>query len=857
MPPVRSKRLERFRADGVVGGGVWLAFAICCALPLGWMVVALCTTPAAASALHPIAFHLRLLGRTLVYNVGVAVVATLLALPVAIVLGKGRGIVAGILSFLLPAALLLPSIVYAYGWMQVVRAANEFAQAHGWLQGLGIGSVYPVPGTRGDVFRCVWTLATWLWPIPAGIIGLSLRRMDGDLQQQALLDGGYWRVVGRELVGPAVAGMAIVAILAMQEFAVYEPTGISVVATEVRTVFETGEPGWTTGAISSVKTGTAFSLSPGDQERNAAAALVTAMPMLLVIAILSAIVLFWGRGDEASESIDVGAKPRVLAAGWGSILLAIGVIGIALVLPIVSMIGSIHRGFDLSRIWRTFSPPVSGTLSVATATGAIAVLLAAGGLVRRFTGPVVLGLVTFLIGGQLLAIALIRLYNHPQLALDRWVYNGPVIVVMAYLARFGWLAMIASRSTWLSRWRGVRDMAAIDGAGAVAAARYVVWPLAWPMVAACGVLVMLLSMTEVPATILLNPLRPQVFVPQLMAWVHTLRSDDMLEGSLLLAGMVILLASVVVGLSFVARRRSVVMARRVVVLSVALLIAGCSRSDKPDEVWLETGAGQGQVVYPRGLCYSKADDTFYVVDRLARIQHLDHAGHFIAGWRMPEFAQGKPVGLTIGPDGNLWVPDTHYSRVMVFTPDGKLLKQFGKYGREKGEFIYTSDVAFDAKGRIFVSEFGDHDRIQVFDKELHYLFEFGRFGDGDGEFSRPQSMVIDGETLYVTDACNHRIDVFTTDGRFVRSMGRIGSGLGEFRFPYGLDMDAKGRLVVCEFGNNRVQLIDKETGKGLATWGSGGREIGQLAYPWGVAVDKNNRVVAVDAGNNRLQVFAF
>jgi len=263
------------------------------------------------------------------------------------------------------------------------------------------------------------------------------------------------------------------------------------------------------------------------------------------------------------------------------------------------------------------------------------------------------------------------------------------------------------------------------------------------------------------------------------------------------------------------------------------------------------------VVYPRALCYSKADDSYYVADRMARIQHLDHNGNFIAGWRMPAFAQGKPVGLSAGPDGNLWVPDTHYSRVMVFSPKGELLKQFGSFGREKGQFIYPSDIAFDDKGRIFVSEFGDHDRVQVFDQNFKYLFEFGHFGAGDGEFSRPQSMLIDGGTLYITDACNHRISVWTTDGRFIRNMGTIGSGLGEFRFPYGLDMDSKGRLVVCEFGNNRVQLIDKETGKGLATWGSGGREPGQLAYPWGVAVDKNNRVVAVDAGNNRLQVFDF
>src|SRR4051812_18019 len=223
------------------------------------MVVALASTPSAFKAIHPVGFHLKLLGRTLLYNGVVALIATALAIPVAIVLGKGRGAAAGVLAFILPAALLLPSIVYSYGWMQVLRVANGFVRGHGWVERLGIVSVYPMPGSAGDVCRCVWTLATWLWPIPAGVIGLSLRQLDGDLQQQALIEGAYWRVVGRQLARPALAAMAVVAILAMQEFAVYEPTGISVVATEVRTVFETGEPGWTTGSISSVTSGQAFS----------------------------------------------------------------------------------------------------------------------------------------------------------------------------------------------------------------------------------------------------------------------------------------------------------------------------------------------------------------------------------------------------------------------------------------------------------------------------------------------------------------------------------------------------------------------------------------------------------------------
>jgi DNA-binding beta-propeller fold protein YncE len=292
--------------------------------------------------------------------------------------------------------------------------------------------------------------------------------------------------------------------------------------------------------------------------------------------------------------------------------------------------------------------------------------------------------------------------------------------------------------------------------------------------------------------------------------------------------------------------------------AVATQLAGCLDGGQPDEIWLETGAGEGQVVYPRGICYSKADDTYFVVDRLARIQHLDNHGKYLNSWRTPEQSRGRPVGISFGPDGNVWVPDTHYHRVMVYKANGELVRQFGGFGRNPGQFIYPTDVAFDSQGRVFVSEYGDNDRVQVFERETgKFLFQFGHFGNGDGEFSRPQSMVILGDTLYVTDACNHRISVWNTQGRFLRNMCKIGSGDGELRFPYGLDADSRGRLIVCEFGNNRVQRIDKQTGKGLGTWGVAGRDPGQLAYPWAVAVDKDNRVVTVDSGNNRLQVFEF
>ncbi len=298
-------------------------------------------------------------------------------------------------------------------------------------------------------------------------------------------------------------------------------------------------------------------------------------------------------------------------------------------------------------------------------------------------------------------------------------------------------------------------------------------------------------------------------------------------------------------------------ASRLRIFAFLFLLQGCGPGKQPDAIWLDTGTGPGYVVYPRAISYDPASDTFYVVDRTAHIQRLDHDGKSIANWTMPEQKFGKPVGLSVGPDGNLYVPDTHYHRILVYSPEGKELRRWGSEGTGPGQFIYPTDIAFDDKGHIFVSEYGDHDRIQVFDQQANFLYQFGAFGDGDGQFRRPQSMVIVGDTMYLTDACNHRLVVFKTDGKFVRTIGHVGTGPGEYRFPYGLDIDPKGRLIVTEFGNCRVQLIDPESGKCIESWGTAGREPGEMAYPWAAAIDKRGRVVTVDAGNNRLQLFRF
>ena len=824
--------------------------AICSGLPLAWMLLQIVTNPTVLVEAKLDSFRLHLLGRTLLYNGSVAVIATLLALPAAIVLGRGVGVWSKLLRFLLPVSLLLPSIVYAYGWSQLLRMLNATPAATGFA----------------DVARCVWSLATWLWPIPAAIAGLALHRLDAQVQQQALLDGVLWRVTLRQLLGPLLAGGAIVAVLAVQEFSVYEPTGISVVATEVRMVFETGAFASPDNPITApMGPGSGAELnSPLDQRARAGAAVAASLPMLVVIGTLATLSFLTVRKHHITDSIDVGPWPASLNATPWATIASMVVILIALIVPIGSLIAALNVRFNPIDVIDEFLPQLSGSLLVAGATGLVMMGAALWGCVKDAGRASWLPLATFLIGGQLLAIALIRIYNHTALSA---VYNGPGVLVMAYVGRFGWIALAAAAATWGRPWRELRDLAAVDGAGLFQTARSIVWPLAWPVLGASAVLVAILSLAEVPATVLLQPARPPMMTPLLMTWVHMLHWDAMIKGSLLIVGVVVVLTGVVVGLMSLTRgwrmedrgcRRS---ARAILcpLFSIfALTINGCGgSSNKPDEIWCEPGTGPVQLVYPRAIAYDDKDDTFFVIDRLAHINHLDRKGAPLNEWKMPEMQAGKPVGVSIGPDGNIYVPDTHYHRVIVYTPQGEEVRRWGSFGHEPGQFIYPTDIEFDAKGNIFVAEYGDNDRIQVFAPDGKFLYQFGKFGDGDGEFVRPQSLLIDGDTIYITDHANHRINVFKTDGTFVRNMCKRGSGLGELRFPYGMTKDSRGRLIVCEFGNNRVQLIDKETGQGLKTWGLGGHEPGQLAYPCGIAVDKHDRVVAVDAGNNRLQVFEF
>jgi len=299
--------------------------------------------------------------------------------------------------------------------------------------------------------------------------------------------------------------------------------------------------------------------------------------------------------------------------------------------------------------------------------------------------------------------------------------------------------------------------------------------------------------------------------------------------------------------------------------ALSLSSAGCldgSAPAAPELVWGQHGRAKGRFDRPRALAID-AHDRLYVVDKTGRIQVFDTNGTYLRGWLTPQTAAGQPCGLGIDRDGNLLVADTHYYRMLVYTPLGQLLKERtigGQQGNDPGQFNFVTDAVQDSRGNYYISEYGRCDRIHKYRPDGRLALEWGGHGDRPGEFVQPRSLVMDRQDrLWVADACNHRVQVFDVSRdqvRLERVWGQPGDRPGELRYPYGLALDGRGHVYLSEFGNSRIQKFTEE-GHFVGVWGQPGRRPGELNQPWALVCDSGGAVHVLDTYNHRVQKVRF
>jgi DNA-binding beta-propeller fold protein YncE/ABC-type molybdate transport system permease subunit len=487
----------------------------------------------------------------------------------------------------------------------------------------------------------------------------------------------------------------------------------------------------------------------------------------------------------------------------------------------------------------------------------------------------------FLLPGILIGIALIPAFNRPGFF---WLYQCAGIVLLAYTIRYLGLGWTVAAHARRSADPDLVDAARLEGARGWQLLRHAIWPQIAPQIAAAWYVLFLLCLWDVESMILVVPPGGETLALRIFNLLHYGHNAQV--NALCVTLLVVALAPLALWKAWsAAHGAGVRVLGLATVAGLPALLAGCAPGASSTEatlphsrlfsrvvVFSHRGVGVGELNKPRSVAVDRQDNWF-VVDMTGRVQKFSPAGDFLLSWQMPQTELGKPKGMGRDCDGNVVVVEPHYQRVNHFTPEGKLVAQWGRRGTNAGQFNLPRAVAINSHNEAFVSEYGAAERVQCFRwplgadprsllqtnstpppaAEATLLFGFGHPGTGPGEFNRPEGLCVDShDRVYVADSCNHRIQVFTSDGKFLRTYGKPGSGPGELSYPYDICVDAAGRQYVCEFGNSRIQVFDAQDHP-LEIIGGPGCAPGQFSNPWGVALDSAGNLYVADSQNHRVQ----
>jgi DNA-binding beta-propeller fold protein YncE len=134
--------------------------------------------------------------------------------------------------------------------------------------------------------------------------------------------------------------------------------------------------------------------------------------------------------------------------------------------------------------------------------------------------------------------------------------------------------------------------------------------------------------------------------------------------------------------------------------------------------------------------------------------------------------------------------------------------------KNKGQDLHPvllHDIAIDSDGRIFLlSE--ETSKVYVYGPGENFLFSFGQKGGSTGKMSRPRGLCLDEKKkcIYIVDYMRHTVLTFNMAGRYIFEFGGRGTGPLWFNFPTAIDVDRRGRLVIADLFNNRVQVLESD-----------------------------------------------
>jgi DNA-binding beta-propeller fold protein YncE len=255
---------------------------------------------------------------------------------------------------------------------------------------------------------------------------------------------------------------------------------------------------------------------------------------------------------------------------------------------------------------------------------------------------------------------------------------------------------------------------------------------------------------------------------------------------------------------------------------------------------MEPIVGSGKYTYrvneewqrpPAGLdvraCAVSVDsqDRVYCFNRNAEhpVVIFDRDGNFLSSWGAGLFTFPHAIRI-VRENGQdvVWLCDEHHQTFQKFTTDGKLLQTIGEKGARSDTGVPEDDFSSAA-----------------WKKVTH----------GGGPFNLPTDIAFapDG-SMFMTDGYgNARVHKFSPDAKHQFSWGEPGTAPGQFNLPHGVWIDRRGRVLVADRENDRVQVFD-QNGKLLSVWST------ELIGPAFFYVDDDNIVYIPEHNGGRISI---
>ncbi len=252
----------------------------------------------------------------------------------------------------------------------------------------------------------------------------------------------------------------------------------------------------------------------------------------------------------------------------------------------------------------------------------------------------------------------------------------------------------------------------------------------------------------------------------------------------------------------------------------------------------------------------------------------------------------NPYGLTIGPDGALYVCDMDNHAIRRVSRDGVIstVAGTGKRGYSgdggpaaKAELNEPYEIRFDPAGNMFFVEMKNHlvRRVNAADGIISTVAGTGKEGfSGDGgparlaAFRQPHSIQFDSQgDLYICDIGNQRIrkiemksgTIHTFAGNGGKGPINDGAALGTVSLngPRAIDFDRKGNLWLALREGNAIYEIDMAgktihhragTGQKGFTGNGGPAKSALLSGPKGLSVGPDGNVYLADTESHSIRM---